>query len=641
MKKFFSGLALLTAVIALASCEEDIFGWGDKHTYGENEIVFTIGGKKGTNTRSNSDVAHTIVAPSNVIDLPCKEGEPRLSLIETVTEMDEDFFDAVSGTRGTPVYTQNFDQVYANQLYGTAYVPKDGKAEDSGEGESVVTPVEYTASEVWGSYLEGNGTVPFKKVSGKDYTYSYDYSTGQTTNLAWPEGNTLRFFLQAPDMSSMTSVTGLTRYSDGSVSFSYTSPTNATDQKDLLFGSRDIAKATKDTKNEILLYHALTAVKFKAGTSDLIKNLGMKITGIDINLVYKGSCTVTPNPTYDYSTFSQDNKIEVAPDKTKSADCVKWNLDYAKTADLSVTFPLDGDGNQQLVGSDDDETQTTLTFPESFYHQTTGAKGTIADHNLNDANYSKTFMVIPQYISQDVTTAAGTTKVETVITVYYQMSGMTEPASKTITLPADEWKAGQLRTFTIDALYVDVEIDDEASEEGVKTDLAMTNSGTATQYQRAMLTANWVYYDDKYGNVISDVYPIVTEGYVDIANFENFPGEGWVLGSDGFFYYTKPVQAGNEPAVPLFTKFTQPESKPEQAHLEMSICVQAVKYEAERQSIGSYWRIVPNGGVTVDELVPDATYPNKLIRVPNTRNYLYNNLSTVPEVPEEPADTED
>ena len=91
MKKFFSGLALLTAVIALASCEDDIFDGGKKLKVGENEVVVAIkGNSTGMGTRS--DAMRTVVAPSNVIDLPREEDEMAVSLVETITSLGDSAF---------------------------------------------------------------------------------------------------------------------------------------------------------------------------------------------------------------------------------------------------------------------------------------------------------------------------------------------------------------------------------------------------------------------------------------------------------------------------------------------------------------------------------------------------------------------
>lgn len=623
MKKFFSGLALLTAVIALASCEDD-FGWGNRKNkleLGENEIAFVIGGEKGTNTRA--DAKRTIVAPSNVIDLPREDGEPQLCLIETVTDMDEEFYDAIGATRGTPIYTENFDQVYDDQLYVTAFeTTETTETEDEKEAEA------YTPSQIWGG--SDFTAVKFNKVEGYDHTYSYNYSSGEW-NLPWPASEELQFFLQAPlqsvEGSTGSLVSNMQYYPDGSISFKYQTPTEtktfttsegsqdrtislADKQMDLLFGSRVITKAQNEASHdngvgeEVLLYHALSAVKFKVGNSQVLKDMNFQFTAVEMQLVGSGSCTVKPDYTdYNYKYDTDQENFPHSNDsgtEHKSAYCVTWGpLDYNQRVSYYVEFPIEN-GQNVLAGNGEkyegEQSSSDVNFPAGFYKQTEGADGTIADHNLNTPTYSKTFMVVPQDINPVNNGAISTTNMATV-TVYFTttVGGVTTSGSKQIVLPTDVWKAGQLRTFTLDAQVVKVGISDHApANSNEKTLLKTTNNGTAPEYQRIMLDANWVYRDEEYGDCIIDTYPVVVDGYVYVNGFENFPGDGWLLGDDGFFYYKYPIQPGATPNTPLFTKFTRPTPAEgdhihEGAHIEMSICVQAVKYEATQRSLNAIW----------------------------------------------------
>ena len=86
MKKFFSGLALLAAVLLLASCQDDLFDWGHKLKLSENEIAFRVG--KTNTTATRADVQRTVVAPTNVYDLPVTDDGQQFCLIETVTSLE-------------------------------------------------------------------------------------------------------------------------------------------------------------------------------------------------------------------------------------------------------------------------------------------------------------------------------------------------------------------------------------------------------------------------------------------------------------------------------------------------------------------------------------------------------------------------
>ena len=70
----------------------------------------------------------------------------------------------------------------------------------------------------------------------------------------------------------------------------------------------------------------------------------------------------------------------------------------------------------------------------------------------------------------------------------------------------------------------------------VKKDVSVTNSGNVEAYIRAAVVVNWV---DDQGNIVNN-----PEGHAYMINYSE--DTGWVDGSDGYFYYTKPVAAKGE-----------------------------------------------------------------------------------------------
>ena len=124
--------------------------------------------------------------------------------------------------------------------------------------------------------------------------------------------------------------------------------------------------------------------------------------------------------------------------------------------------------------------------------------------------------------------------------------------------------AGELHTFTLNPDDVDVSITDEISE-GVKQNIVITNTGNVAAYLRAVIVANW---QDADGNIVAawDFAP---------EEFTGLPGEGWTQKSDGYYYTTSAVAAG-EDAPALFSTYTPPASPADGAHLVMDIAVQAV-----------------------------------------------------------------
>lgn len=568
MKKFFSGLAILPLLL-LSGCQDDIIDGGKKlTTYPESVIAFSIDGNK-TLSSTRADAKRTIVAPSNVIDLPAEEGMPSLCLVETVTSLDDTSYDAVMSTRGTPVYTENFGEVYGG-FYGTAFeVAASTSSGSSQSGSAPAYKVSPYLAKAW-----------FAKDSEGNYVHDYE------SVKLWPSNHKLYFFLETqrandPDTEAGP-VSKLNYYQDGSFSFDYISPAEAPDQEDILFTSKIVEMdETGNQVNNLLFYHPLTGVKFKLGmVSEDNNGVEVTINSIDIKgIIDSGHCVLKPNYTDDNTSAGGNKSNKTGQAATKSAACATWTTD----ADDTNTFFFVSDGST-VMGDD-----AAYEFPESFYAQTEGAYGTTADYNLNDNKYSNTFWFIPQTVSPET----GKTNVTIKYTVTFA-DGTSQEASAEIALNAT-WQAGELHTYTLAFRQVHVSIDDEVSG-NVKSGLTTPNTGNATEWQRIVLSANWVYTDVLYdeGDVIIEPYDLTTSEAR--ALFTNFPGTNWIEGADGFFYYKYPIEPGKAPNVPLFTKFTAPEPTIAGTHLEMSISVQAVKFDAsatndddKKATFKSYW----------------------------------------------------
>lgn len=521
-------------------------------------MVVKVGGNTMA-TRAEGG-ARTIVAPSNVYDLPGKKGEMQVSLMETVINLDDaSCFDAVMGTRGTPVYTENFADNYSS-FQGTAY--------DNG------TP--------W-----GGGTQTF---NGADGVYSYQYDQ----DLTWPSDGLLFFF----DAVAGEGVTNLNHNTDnGTISFSYTSPEAAADQKDILFTSRYMTEADqKSGNNKILFYHALTGVKFKL-TNDVTygpedEPCTLIINSVTINDLYsQGDCTIDPYyKSGSWGTTSNPIKGDKSNSETKSAECTEWSNPSNKQ-DFTLEFPLNTDGTNKIV----DYKDATQKFADSF----SSGYCESANKNLNDAAYSQTFWFIPQTLTED-------NKLTVNFTIKYG-DGKEYNATRTIAFPATnvpgnsgtDWKAGELRTFSLTLSQVLVDIEDEMvgtpHEETIynadgttstetrydtKAHLTTYNVGTAPEYQRVIVTANWVYPNDEYnqGDVIVRDHDLTKdEGWKAVIDTEH-----WTLGTDGYYYYYKPINPGCTPEYPLIKAekgYTCPDTAPfPGTHLEMTLCVQAIQY---------------------------------------------------------------
>lgn len=178
--------------------------------------------------------------------------------------------------------------------------------------------------------------------------------------------------------------------------------------------------------------------------------------------------------------------------------------------------------------------------------------------NLNEDDLSLTFWLIPQTLSADAE-----------LEVKYSINN---GENKTVSVKINEalgsaltLAAGELHTFTLNPDDMNVTITDEI-DGGVKQNVVITNTGNVAAYLRAVIVANW---QDDDGNIVAawDFEP---------TEFTGLPGSGWVLGSDGYYYTSATVDAGDQ-APALFTNYTPPTTPPVAgSHLVMDIAVQAV-----------------------------------------------------------------
>ncbi len=184
----------------------------------------------------------------------------------------------------------------------------------------------------------------------------------------------------------------------------------------------------------------------------------------------------------------------------------------------------------------------------------------------NDYN----FLLIPQDLS---------TK-NVVLTVNMtDAQGLTFNAS--VTLNSGNWVAGKTNTYTIGITGsdVNVSVSDKVTGGLQKSDLVIANTGTAKAYIRAAIVAGWYNAD---GEMVQAWSP-------STGTFAGLPGTDWTKGSDGFYYYSKPVDGGSATASKLFTSYTRPDAPAVGMHLEMAIIAQAVIYDPDKKRATEAW----------------------------------------------------
>lgn len=536
-------ITMPAVLLALAACEKEP---GEKTLPESGTVVsFVLGGDSVVSKSTGG----TQVASYAIEDVDEAEG---LALVETVSSMDEMFAPAEVGTKGAPVYNENFDDIYGAQLYATAYEPKTGSAQKF--------------TDVWGSYLENGGTVKLEKAT-EDLTYYYDYSKGQATNLSWPDGGNLMYFLQAP--YDKTKRLSPEFWSDGSIRFDYTDPayvsgtsiTNAAaSQTDVLFASKAISKS--ESTNSILMYHALTGVKFQLGNVDSegVKTSITKVTIKDI--ASKGHCTITP------------------ADGSKSSACSVWS-----GLSQEVTY------SQEFSGVVDYAKGDGSNFADSFYDDKNNLK------NLGKKDGSEILMMVPQVLD----------KVELVVDFTIQKGIETPIAYQRSVKLSSTWLAGELHTYKLTVNKVEVSVDDEMNEARTqKSNVVVSNDGNVPAYLRLACSVAW-FYEPAEGS------PIAVAAWQGRGEFKTDGKEGlstvWVKGEDGFYYYPYPVNPGKSAKHALFDTFTVPQESTEapfpEGYLDMMLLLQGVQYDADMAKVKEAWGTVKTAdgaGLVVDKL---------------------------------------
>ncbi len=558
----------LAAALSLASCVRDAEDNG-KGDYDRNTLAFSLASR--IETRSASDPA-----PGNTLSIPL--GDPvdghQVYLEETVTTLDGPVPEGPE-TRGTPVYTENFSNMFT-AFSGAGY------AASGTELTPVVEDGPFTRDE--GRWVRKFPSDPF---AGNDELY---------------------FFFHAP--STLPGVSNLAYSINSSgrciIDFDYTVPLAATDQQDLVFSGRPVPKA-EARKADILFHHALTGIKFATDNDNSDPDVQTYISKVEFpNALFRSAhFTITTtwedgqwrdNP--DYYSSSQVSSGGARTVRVSSGQQLKSTEVFSQTfTDTDVVTFAEG-GTFADKGA----------YPESFSHS-----GNVK--NVNAADGSKTFWLIPQAMNNNVVMDV----------TFHVISGGKDsgPVTRRVeigkALSGVEWKAGELRTYTLKADLVDVSITDTVTG-FEKTNVTITNTGNADAFIRAHIAAAWfgkaggkyclaIGNSSQTGADFVDAWRMTgTTGDNYGGVFEGLPGSGWVLATDGYFYHKAVVPAGEDTAV-LFTRYSidasaVPEVWYHEGHtrklfmdmeLVMDIPVQAI----EAQPGKNYIQAWASAGVTV------------------------------------------
>ena len=467
-------------------------------------------------------------------------------LEETIQDLNASWAPA---TKGTPVYTENVGVLYEKMgVYAGGSSNYDFYSMDNSEGSA-------TGSMVGGGW----------RYAG-EYTWTKDAED---------------FYFWMPKTDN--GITGTPTYNNLSFTFSYTSPTTAAAQKDLIFAARNITKTEAQGDYRIngvpvLFNHALTAVKFAIGND--LENESVSINSVTFVGLKNKATNIVMTPV---GALVDNVKREYRDSITNytSAGTIDWS---SATAD-----PV-----KNTISSGDYTTTTTYAsgagsfgnnkgnYPESF-----SAAGNT--NNLGGSDGSQIFWLIPQSFTAD-------SEVELVIN--YTYAGVTDNWTIKFgkALAGVTWSAGELRTYTIKIDDVNVKIEDTvtAGSEGIvgstKNAVTITNTGNTDAFIRAAIIGQWVIDKTVDGKVerqimfgftdeVNNLYQVeswyedqfvshagehgVFDGLAGYSNttasksFDNpYPAEnGWYY-KDGYYYFTKSVKPGDATDSPLFNSYT-------------------------------------------------------------------------------------
>ena len=514
MKKIHIVMAVL-ATAALASCQQEKSFNDEK--LGENSVVFTISGGATRSAETAPEVRQGVVIP-----LETEDGS-KFFLEETVVNLNE----IGPATKGTPAYTENLGSLYKNDL--SVY---------AAEGTFGTATYENMETSMYARKDEAQG---------EGWRYQHNYNGDP-----WPkDGSAVGFYLNMPAAPTGVSITGRT---GGKFTFTYTSPTTAAEQQDILFAYRSMTKEQHHgflpNGAPVLFQHALTAVKFAIGNDDDdISSNNIAITEVIFNgLVNTGTCEISPSAETNYT----DNKTTYS-----SAGVTSWPTKSA-TANNTISSGTYSGTVNYTSGSNN-------KFGDSWY-----SAGN--EKNLNDANGTQTFWLIPQTVSSGVT-----------LTIKYTFAGTpgewTIDFGKVLAAKSVNWQAGELRTYTIKIDDVNVKIEDQVhmtTESDYKDNVVITNTGNTDAFIRAAIVGQWLNVEGKpvfgFTDKLYNFYSVAswyedqfvkTEAgshgtFSDLAGYKGAdnPLNDWYLCTDGFYYYSKPVAPTKTTEKKLFSSYT-------------------------------------------------------------------------------------
>ena len=609
MKKSIIALTVMSfAAIMLSSCAEEADVQVTKLEKGDLALSIS-----GTQTRSE---AYAFEVEKDLVTFQTEDGS-ELTFEESVVDLNA----PGTVTRGTPAYSENITSLANYKSFNAV---------------------------IYSGTTEKYPLAPFKLQEGDE---NNRYIRHLYVADPFDDCDPMSLYMWMPtDMISKGVTFGTNAYgaTNGNltITFDYEGGETvgtAAKQEDILFSTLkitgeqyDAAVAKTPNAPRVLFFHALTGVKFAISNSPSSTD-NVAITEIVFKgLKDKGTCVVTPVKEND------ENSDVTGTYSSRVSTVVNWTPD----ATTPVSTYSNNTGYSQTYTKDDIQDWSTIPddskFPDDFYGDKNGGK-----QNLNTSNAEYTFWLMPQAITSAVT-----------LTITYTVNGGT-PQTYTVNygevLAAKnvEWKAGELRTYSIRVDDVNVMIKDDVNLVGptpvtvegatagetldsykgsTKEAVAIKNTGNTDVYIRAALIGQWI--DEESGDPVfgytdftSGQFKSVASWYQDQfvtippataparkqGSFTGLPGTKWELHDDGFYYYTEPVapgkiigtaptgatNAGDYLGNPLFTKYEVGDApasavagQVKQIYFQLEIATQAIsamKVDGTHETMANAW----------------------------------------------------
>ena len=141
-------------------------------------------------------------------------------------------------------------------------------------------------------------------------------------------------------------------------------------------------------------------------------------------------------------------------------------------------------------------------------------------------------------------------------------------------------------TFTESVVKCEV---DETFKDNVKSNVSIKNTGDTTAYIRAFVNVTWM---NESGQVAS-VSPKSTDYMIEYST------SGWLKGSDGYYYYSLPVQPNDKTAVLINScRLLETASAPDGYYLSVEIVCSAIQ-STPVSVVSNIWHVQLSG----DEIV--------------------------------------